>query len=89
MVEIKGFNEAYNNMLAIEAMKKIKKQTIKRRIKELIEQGVEKDIAKVMAECGLQQQPPGCRGVKFGNSDRHRLNNAGATPTSSETIFQS
>ena len=30
MVEIKGFNEAYNNMLAIEAMKKIKKQTIKR-----------------------------------------------------------
>ena len=53
MVEIKGFNEAYNNMLVIEAMKKIKKQTIKRRIKELIEQGVEKDIAKVMAECGL------------------------------------
>ena len=53
MVEIKGFNEAYNNMLAIEAMKKIKKQTIQRRIKELIEQGVEKDIAKVMAECGL------------------------------------
>ena len=53
MVEIKGFNEAYNNMLAIEAMKKIKKQTIQRRIRELIEQGVEKDIAKVMAECGL------------------------------------
>lgn len=26
---------------------------------------------------------------KFDNSDRHRLNNAGATPTSSETIFQS
>ena len=49
MVEIKGFNEAYNNMLAIEAMKKIKKQTIKRRIKELIEQGVEKDIAKAVS----------------------------------------
>ena len=28
MVEIKGFNEAYNNMLEIEAMKKIKKQAL-------------------------------------------------------------
>ena len=26
MVEIKGFNEAYNNMLAIEAMKKIQQK---------------------------------------------------------------
>ena len=55
MVEIKGFNEAYNNMLEIEAMKKIKKQalTLKRRIAELTEQGIDKETAKVMAECGL------------------------------------
>ena len=32
MVEIKGFNEAYNNMLEIEAMKKIKKQALKSRM---------------------------------------------------------
>lgn len=31
MVEIKGFNEAYNNMLEIEAMKKIKKAGIKKK----------------------------------------------------------
>ncbi|WP_158572535.1 hypothetical protein [Agathobacter rectalis] len=53
MVEIKGFNEAYNNMLAIETMKKIKKQALKRRIAELTEQGIDKETAKVMAECGL------------------------------------
>ena len=47
MVEIKGFNEAYNNM------KKIKKQALKRRIAELTEQGIDKETAKVMAECGL------------------------------------
>jgi hypothetical protein len=53
MVEIKGFNEAYNNMLEIEAMKKIKKQALKRRIAELTEQGIDKETAKAMAECGL------------------------------------
>ena len=53
MVEIKGFNEAYNNMLAIEAMKKIKKLALKRRIAELTEQGIDKETAKVMAECEL------------------------------------
>lgn len=46
-------NEAYNNMLEIEAMKKIKKQALKRRIAELTEQGIDKETAKVMAECGL------------------------------------
>ena len=53
MVEIKGFNEAYNNMLEIEAMKKIKKQALKRRIAELTEQGIDKETAvQRYALCG-------------------------------------
>lgn len=42
MVEIKGFNEAYNNMLAIEAMKKIKKADNKEKNKRIDRAGSRK-----------------------------------------------
>lgn len=53
MVEIKGFDKAYNNMLAQETMKNIHKRAIARRIRELMDEGVDKETAKVMAEVGL------------------------------------
>ena len=53
MVEIKGFDKAYNNMLAQETMKNIHKRAIARIVKELMDEGVDKETAKVMAEVGL------------------------------------
>ena len=53
MVEIKGFDNAYNNMLASEKVKELNKRATKRRITELVAQGVDLEVAKVMAECGL------------------------------------
>ena len=51
--EIKGFNEAYNAMLAKEAMKRVHKNHISKRVKELMAEGVDRETAKVMAEVGL------------------------------------
>lgn len=48
MVEIKGFNEAYKNCVAIEAEKKRRRQGAKKKIAELVEQGVDKTIATVL-----------------------------------------
>lgn len=53
MVEIKGFDKAYNAMLAQETMKRIHKEYISKRVKELMAEGVDKEVAKVMAEVGL------------------------------------
>lgn len=53
MVEIKGFDKAYNAMLAQEAMERIHKNHISRRATELVAEGVDKEIAKVMAQVGL------------------------------------
>ncbi len=53
MVEIKGFDKAYNAMLAQETMKRIHKNHISRRVAELVAEGVDKEIAKVMAQAGL------------------------------------
>ena len=53
MVEIKGFNEAYNAMLAKEAMKRVHKNHISKRVKELMAEGVDRETAKVMADVGL------------------------------------
>lgn len=53
MVEIKGFNKAYNTMLAQETMKRIHKEHISKRVKELTTQGIDKEVAKAMAQAGL------------------------------------
>lgn len=53
MVEIKGFDKAYNGMLAQEAAKRVHKNHISKRIKELVAEGVDKEVAKAMAQAGL------------------------------------
>lgn len=57
MVEITGFNEAYKNCLAAQAMKDIRKKTEKRKIDELVKQGVDKIVAtsmvKVLMDAGI------------------------------------
>lgn len=53
MVEIKGFDKAYNAMLAQEAVKRVHKNHISKRVKELMEEGIDKEMAKVMAQAGL------------------------------------
>lgn len=53
MVEIKGFDKAYNNMLAQEAVKRVHKNHISKRVAELVAEGIDKEIARVMAKAGL------------------------------------
>ena len=61
MIEITGFNEAYENAVNIETVKKYAKQAMNKKIKnlvdELITNGMDakmaKATAKSMAECGL------------------------------------
>lgn len=53
MVEIKGFDKAYNAMLAQEAVKRVHKNHISKRVKELMAEGIDKEMAKVMAQAGL------------------------------------
>lgn len=61
MIEITGFNEAYENAVNIETVKKYAKQAMSKKIKnlvdELIANGMDakmaKATAKSMAECGL------------------------------------
>lgn len=53
MVEIKGFDKAYNAMLAQETVKRIHKNHISKRVAELVAEGVDKEIAKAMAKAGL------------------------------------
>lgn len=53
MVEIKGFDKAYNAMLAQEAVKRVHKNHISKRVKELMAEGIDKEMAKVMAQVGL------------------------------------
>lgn len=50
MVEIKGFDMAYKNMLAERTMKRIANNAYHRRVKQLIDEGVSPAIAKVMAK---------------------------------------
>lgn len=50
MVEIKGFNEAYKNCIAEQAMKKVRKEAEKRRVDELVEQGADKKVASAMVK---------------------------------------
>lgn len=50
MVEIKGFDRAYKNMIAERTMKRIANNAYHRRVKQLIDEGVSPAIAKVMAK---------------------------------------
>ncbi len=61
VVEIKGFNEAYENARNIETVKKYARQAMNKKVKALVEQLVAegtdikmaKAVAKSMAEGGL------------------------------------
>lgn len=48
MKEIKGFDKAYRNMLAIDTMNKIGKRTTNRKVKELTSQGIDPAVARAM-----------------------------------------
>lgn len=50
MVEIKGFNKAYKNCVAIQREKEARRKEMKRRIDDLVGQGVDRKIASVMVK---------------------------------------
>ena len=46
--EIKGFDKAYKNMLAVEKMNQISKRATDRKVKSLAAQGVDPAVARAM-----------------------------------------